>query len=767
MRSILTTLSLLVLLNQPATARDWSFWRGPEANGVSRERGLPDSWDPDMSKPNSNVIWKAPVGGRTTPIIQNGRLYLINSTGQGVTEQEQVMCFDADTGKELWSHKFNVFLTDIVSDRLGWTNVVGDPETDTIFVHGTQGLFFCFNRDGKILWERSLTEEYGRFTGYGGRTCSPIVDGDLVILSMINASWGHNGINRTRFVAFDKRTGKVVWWASTGIQPKNTYYSVPVVAVINGERLLISGGGDGGVHAFRVRTGEKVWSYIFGTSAVNCSPVVEGSMVYIGHGEPNPDNARHGRVVCLDASKLKDGKPELVWQVDGIRAMYASPLLHEGRLYICDNLANMYCLDAKSGKRLWRFRYGRNTKGSPVWADGKIYIGEVDSHFLILKPGDTSCEELHSVEFPGVAGIPVEINGSPAIVNGRVYFMTSHELYCLGKKGHDAPPGAIPPAPTEEPAAKDAKPAHVQIFPADIVLAPGGSEELKARAYDDKGRLLGEVEVKWSLAGQRLPEGLPPPPQGAPAPPALKGELSAESGQSIKLSIPAQSPSQFGRVVAKLGDLEGSCRVRVVQQLPYVSDFTRVPAGRTPAGWVNAGGKFAVDTLKDGSKVIKKLADKAPPPLARAHAFIGTPEMKDYTIEAEVSGQNVRDNLPDVAISGSRYILMLAGNRQELRLLSWDVVPRVDKSIPWEWKGDTWYRLKLTTVNQGDKVLVRGKAWEVGKPEPEKWTVEFLDPVPNTQGAPTIYGYATGILDNAPGAEGYFRNIKITKNGAQ
>src|SRR5262249_40604076 len=204
--------------------------------------------------------------------------------------------------------------------------------------------------------------EYGRISGYGGRVTSPIVDGDLVIISMLNASWGENATGRTRFVAFDKKTGDVVWWASTGLQPKDTYYSCPVVAVIHRERLRISGGGDGGVHAFKVRTGEKVWSYVFGPAAVNCSPVVSGSLVYIGHGEENENNSQ-GRVICLDAGQLDKGKPKRVWEVDGIKAKFASPILHEGRLYIPDDLAQLYCLDAKTGKRIWDYQYGNNSKG--------------------------------------------------------------------------------------------------------------------------------------------------------------------------------------------------------------------------------------------------------------------------------------------------------------------------------------------------------------------------------------------------------------------
>src|SRR5436309_10392352 len=85
----------------PSTVRatDWYRWRGPDQNGVSLETNLPDKWSPDPKAPNNNLVWKAPYGSRSTPIVLNDRVYLINDAGEGVTEQERVMCFNAEDGK--------------------------------------------------------------------------------------------------------------------------------------------------------------------------------------------------------------------------------------------------------------------------------------------------------------------------------------------------------------------------------------------------------------------------------------------------------------------------------------------------------------------------------------------------------------------------------------------------------------------------------------------------------------------------------------------
>src|SRR5262245_18338055 len=176
---LLSVLSASSAVNS-SQAADWSNWRGPWHNGVSPEKNLPEKWSPDPKAPNNNLIWKDPFGGRSTPLIMNGRLVLINKDGEGVHQQERVMCADADTGKVLWEYKSNVWHTDIVHVRLGWTVLAGDSETGNVYSHGTQGLFFCFDRDGKVLWSHSLHEEYGRISGYGGWVTSPVVDGELV-----------------------------------------------------------------------------------------------------------------------------------------------------------------------------------------------------------------------------------------------------------------------------------------------------------------------------------------------------------------------------------------------------------------------------------------------------------------------------------------------------------------------------------------------------------------------------------------------------------
>ena len=150
--SFLLTFALCL---SPAQAGDWIHWRGPAQNGHSLEKNLPDTFDPN----GKEVVWKAPFGGRSSPLVMGGRVHVLHGTGpaKGANEGEQVVCLDEATGKPIWTHRVNVFFTDIVSSRLGWIPLTADPDTGHVYAHTTGGLLLCLNKDGKLVWQRSLT----------------------------------------------------------------------------------------------------------------------------------------------------------------------------------------------------------------------------------------------------------------------------------------------------------------------------------------------------------------------------------------------------------------------------------------------------------------------------------------------------------------------------------------------------------------------------------------------------------------------------------
>ena len=215
---------------------DWPEIRGPKRNGVSQETGLIERW----TLAGENLLWRLPYGGRSVPVVMGNRVYLQNPSGRGAALQERVMALDADTGRVVWEYKFNIFQSDIPAHRVGWASPAADPETGNIYALSGGAQVIALSRDGRLLWNRSFGEEFAAFTTHGGRTMSPLIDGDLVIVSAAVSNWGVHGNRAHRFIALDKRTGEVVYVANPGGRPYDTAYASPLIATINGARLLIA-----------------------------------------------------------------------------------------------------------------------------------------------------------------------------------------------------------------------------------------------------------------------------------------------------------------------------------------------------------------------------------------------------------------------------------------------------------------------------------------------------------------------------------------------
>ncbi len=744
-RSYLIAAVPLCIATGGSWAADWPNWRGPEQTGMSREKAPITSWSPA----GENVIWKTPMEGRTTPIILGGRLYAITPAGDvnnKLSIQERVVCLDANDGKLLWEKKFNVFDSDIVQQRLGWTAMVGDPQTGYVYAHLTGGEFVCFDRDGKIIWKRSLTEEFGRISGYGGRIHFPILDEDRVVISFFSSGWGDQAKPLHRYVAFDKKTGRIIWWSAPGEQPYDTTYGVPVVAVIDGKRMLIAPNGDGNVYGMLARTGEKVWTFKLAKRGLNSSPVVDGNFAYVTNGEENIDTTEMGRVVCIDATKTGDITTSgEVWRAEGIKAGFASPAIANGRLYVVDNSANLFALDAKTGKQYWTHELGRVGKGSPtVTADGIIYVGEQNGIFHILRDEGDKCVSLDREEFQPEDKTIDEIYGSPVVVDGRVYFMSRYHTYCLGTKGKTAEAVVIPPLPPE--AKSSGKVSRLYVVPAEATLKPGEAVSFTTASFDDRGHatpMEANAKIAWSITG-------------------AKGAI----GEDGKLTAAADQTFSAGTVTAKVGELTATARVRVGPTLPIQENFDAMAVDSVPAGWIGIyGGKTKV-VEREGSKVLQKLAskEKPSPPFMRVRGYLTAPIEGGYTITADMlstpKGERFR---ADMGVINTRYFMMLMGN-QTLWIESWSPMPRFHEEIPFTWETNKWYRMKMRVEVSDKEARIRGKVWLRDQEEPKAWTIDVVDPYPNREGSPGVYAYSNGTTPKSDGPEVFYDNIQVLRN---
>jgi len=724
--SIFLYLAIFALLAASVPASDWNEWRGPARDGISNEKNLPTTWSPA----GQNLAWKAPYGGRSAPIVMGNRVYLQNTAGKGDTEQERVMCFNAENGKLLWEHRFNVYLSDVPPHRVGWASPVGDPATGNVYAFGVGGTLLSLSREGKVLWERSLGEDFGLLTTHGGRTVSPLIDGDLVIVSGVTFQWGEHARGAHRFIAFDKKTGETVWVSAPGGRPYDTTYAAPIIVNVNGRRLLIQGASDGVVHAIKPQTGEPVWKYEISKRGLNTGTVVYGTTAILTHSEENLDSSEMGMMVAVDASAKGEIKKEQVkWRTYGWQGGFSSPVLDGDRLYQLDNSANLAAFDVNTGKQLWLKNLGTIQKASPVLADGKLYVGTENGKFYILKPSATGCEILDEDQL-GTEALPEAIIGSPAISNGMVFVVSDSNLYAIGK--HANPPRTPVSISAAYPFNPNPVATHVQVVPTELIIKPGEKVNFRVRLFDERGVFIREEPAAtWSLD-------------------KLKGDVS--NGQFVAAT---DAIAQAGLVKATVGSLTGSASVRVFPPLPWSENFESMALNSIPTGWVNTALKFVVRDL-NGNKVLVKTTEGSSL-LSRARAFFGPSDWSNYTVEADVNATQKRRQQGDGGVVAQRYALTLYGNSQMLHLEPWQPEIKRTVSMPFAWKPDTWYRLKLEVQNLPDGTTrARGKAWPASDPEPNAWMIERIDPIPNRQGAPGIFGSAL--------AELYFDNLKVYAN---
>jgi hypothetical protein len=553
-------------------------------------------------------------------------------------------------------------------------------------------------------------------------------------------SWGQHAGGAHRYLSLDKKTGLANWISAPEGRPTDTIYANPFVAVVNGTRMIFSGGSDGAMHAMKVATGEKIWSWPVSQRGLNTAALMVGEDLVVSHSEENLGTSEMGMLAAISPAKTgaltdKDAR----WVVRGVQAGYASPVSDGQRIYVVDNGGIMFAHDAKTGARAWEQNLGTIQKSSPVLADGKIYVGTENGKFYIIRPHADRAEILDQ-DWLGSEQRPEAIIGSPAVARGRIYVASMYSLYAIGPKM--APPGA--PAAAPDAAARGSAapaagtPATLLVAPTELVLKPGQSIALEVRAFDANGvRVASPGQATWSVEG-------------------LKGSVADGKFTADAAAIP-----QAGLVKATVGSLTGAARIRVIPDLPWSFDFED---GRDvpPPHWANATNKFAVRDL-GGSKVLVKLAENDFAFAKRCRPFFGLPDLSNYTIEADVRALEQRRQMGDLGIVAQRYELVLFGNHQRLELQPWQPETKRTVSVPFKWEKDLWYVMKLEVQSlSGGNVRARGKVWPKGQPEPQAWAIERVDPIGSVKGSPGLYADAPSRVGG--GSELYYDNIKVYRN---
>ncbi len=790
-----------------AKVEGWLDWRGPLQTGVSLEKGLPEKIDAKAA------LWTADFAGQSSPVIANGKLYIMGYEGEAENLQEGLACYDAETGKLLWKKLFNDFLSDVIYLRYSTSSPAIDPESGNIYTQGSQGLLTCFSPDGKVLWQHSLMEEYGRLTFPNSRTASPLIDQELVITRGITSSWGAHGPAGDRLYAFDKKTGELVWSSAPGDRPQDNTFCHPWLGFHEGKRVLYTAGGDSTLLAINARTGEPLWRMSAAKAGakggINAAVIQHKDNIIVVHESENIDTTEVGRMAAFKIpAGVKPPTPQTPqvftakdleqWR-NPIGSLASSPVLVGDTIYEVSGTGDLAAINANDGKVQWKKKLAiEQRQSSPFYADGKLYVGMYiaaqsggaggegapndggSGELFVIKPGEKDGEVLSRTVLDG------KCFGSPIGYNGKIYIQTDKKLYCFGKKGA-AKALATYPAPEKWPA-PGAK-AQLQIIPYEVLLQPGKSQSFRIRALDANGFTAEEnvdpKSVKW--------ESFIPPTALVKV--TMKGAFNAD-GQLVAEGISA------GQWKATLGDASGYIKGRVVSGLPIKQDFeafdlkettgpglgkepapaaaaalaSPVAAGATtlsaapavpaaaalppppgptnwnvveeptpfaypPLWWNSARFRFEVRQApgEGGTKAFCKTIDNKL--FQRGQVFIGTPEMKNYTIEADVMTEGNRRKMSEIGVINQRYIIVLKGNYQQIEVNSNQ--ERLKVSAPFSISPNTWYRVKARVDVAADgSGVVRGKAWKKGDPEPEAWLVEVPHKTAHQNGSPGLFGFS-------------------------
>ncbi|MBN9693059.1 MAG: PQQ-binding-like beta-propeller repeat protein [Verrucomicrobia bacterium] len=761
---------VLSLWSAQAEVSGWLTWRGPQQTSVSLEKGLPTKLEAN------SALWTAPFPGQSTPVIADGKLYINGYVGDGPDLQEVVACFDADTGKELWRHAENDFLSDTIYLRYSTSSPTIDAETGNVYVQHTQGLLMAFTADGKLLWKHSMMEEFGRLTFPNSRTASPVVDGDLVITRGITSAWGAHGAAGDRFYAFDKKTGQLAWSSAPGDRPQDNTFSNPYLDYWNNQRVLYSAGGDSTILAINARTGQPIWRFSFAKAGakggINAALIRYQDSLVAVHESENLDSSEIGRMAAFRIPAPSEVKPtnslspaifqakELeVWR-NNIGSLASSPVLVGDTIYEVTGTGDLAAVDARNGKVLWKKKLAiEQRQSTPFYADGYLYVAMYiasegtdsvkqadleaggDGDLWVFKPGPDGAEVVSHTILKGRA------YGSPIGYNGKMYLQTDKQLYAWGKAGNspNLVKSTIQPFPKAGPA------AQLQIIPYEVLLRPGQTQSFRIRSLDANGFTVSEnidpKSVHWE----------PYIPPTALVKATLKGSFNSE-GQLVADQAAMGSGGQFKATLksAEGKDLAGFIKGRVLPGLPLRQDFesfaltnktTNTIEPETlfaypPLPWNSARFRFEVRAkdLEGGTNqaLMKTIENKL---FQRGQIFFGFPDMSNYTIEADVLSEGNRRKMSEVGLINQRYAVILKGNSQEIEVNSNQ--ERIKVAKPFKWSPNTWYRLKVRVdVADDGSGVVRGKAWKKGDPEPTEWTIEVPHRIAHKTGSPGLFGFA-------------------------
>jgi outer membrane protein assembly factor BamB len=341
--SVALCTAALGLPRPTAVADDWPQWGGPRRDLVWRETGIAKT----LPRPDENGylprVWATPIGeGYAGPAVANGRVFVMDIVDRrGARGKERVLCLDANTGKVVWKHTYDVRYDISYPAGPRSTPVIYEGRVYTV---GAVGNFFCFEETtGKILWQKNFVKDYDTRLPIWGMVASPLVDGGQLITLV-------GGAENALVVSFDRKTGKELW---RSLRDRAVGYAPPVIFTFGKTRQLIVWH-PSAVSSLDPANGELLWKVPFRVRSglTIATPRRVGNRLFVSAFYNGPRMLE----VAADGKSAKiawKGNSDSEVNTDGLHCLIPSPWMTKTHIYGVGSYGQLRCLDAKTGKRVW------------------------------------------------------------------------------------------------------------------------------------------------------------------------------------------------------------------------------------------------------------------------------------------------------------------------------------------------------------------------------------------------------------------------------
>ncbi len=400
---MLRAVILVVLLSMPLAASDWPQFLGPSRNGVYSGTSLNEKWPATGPR----VVWRKQIGqGLSGPVVAGQRLILFHR----VENREIVESLDAATGSPQWRHAYSTTYRDDFGFDEG-PRAVPVVADGIVYTYGAEGKLHAVDLGtGKPLWNVDAMRQFEVEKGFFGAAGSPLVEGGSVIANV--------GGKNAGIVAFDTKTGKVIWTATTDAAS----YSSGVAATILGRRyaVFLTRAGLVGLDPVNGQVQfQRPWRARQAASVNAATPIVVGNTIFVS-AEYGPGAG----ALRFEGSKLAD-----LWLSDEVLSNhYATSVFHEGTLYGFHGRQEFgpvfRAVDLQSGKVLWST--GRFGAGSVTLAGNRLVIVRESGELVLAAASPKSFQQIAAAQV-----LPATVRAYPAISDGMLYLRNDNTLIAL------------------------------------------------------------------------------------------------------------------------------------------------------------------------------------------------------------------------------------------------------------------------------------------------------------------------------------------------